>query len=277
MMRRLKSLRSLKNKVVLITGGTGGIGTAVALEAARRGAIVIVCSRQADQLQRLANRCMLLAGRPAFAFPFDLTDPDATDAALERIRHEVGEIDILINAAGVGELREVAKQSRAAMAKMINVNLLATMYLSRLVAKQMMDQGFGAIINIGSLGGKIPLPSTAVYSATKAALIHFSNILRMEVADYGVQVLTVNPGPVKTPFFDKADPGHAFVSHFPQWMFSSPEKLAKQIWDSVGYKRREINVPTYTAQLSYLYQLVPGLGDWAIKKFFDYQQNKQNL
>ncbi|MCB7112591.1 SDR family NAD(P)-dependent oxidoreductase, partial [Agathobacter rectalis] len=70
------------------------------------------------------------------------------------------------------------------------------MYLSRCVAKQMMDQGFGAIINLGSLDGKIPTPNAAAYSATKAGVIQFDNILRMEVADYGVQVLTVNPGPV---------------------------------------------------------------------------------
>ena len=277
MMRRLKALRSLKNKVVLITGGSGGIGRAIALEAARRGAIVIVCARQVAVLRQLATRCMILSGRPAFSFPLDLTDPDAIDDVLTKVRHEVGEIDVLINAAGTGELVEVTKQSQATMAKMTNVNLLAAMYLNRSVAKQMMDQGFGAIINIGALSGKIPVPSSAVYSATKAALIHFSNILRMEVADFGVQVLTVNPGPVQTNFLAQADPDQHFAAHFPAWMFISPEKLAKQIWDSVGYKRREINVPAYTAQLSWLYQVFPGLGDWTIKKVFDYQQNRQQL
>ena len=277
MMRRLKSLRSLKNKVVLIAGGSGGIGKAIAFEAARRGAIVIVYAKKGTRLKQIASRCMILSGRPAFSFALDLTDPDEIDHVLDLVRHEVGEIDVLINAAGAGELVEVTKQPRSSMAEMVNVNLLAAMYLSRSVAKQMMDQGYGAIINIASLGGKIPIPGSAVYSASKAGLIHFSNILRMEVADYGVQVLTVNPGPVKTSFYDSADPSHRFVAHFPAWMFITPETLAKQIWDSVGYKRREINVPAYTAQLSWLYQMVPGLGDWAIKKFFDYQQNKQNL
>ena len=156
-------------------------------------------------------------------------------------------------------------------------NMLALMYLSRCVAKQMMDQGFGAIINLGSLDGKIPTPNAAAYSATKAGVIQFDNILRMEVADYGVQVLTVNPGPVATSFFDKADPDGSYLSKLPRWMIVQPAELAKQVWAHVGYETREINVPGWTSWLSWGYQVWPGLGDWAIKKFFDYQQDKRSL
>ena len=112
MMRRLKSLRSLKNKVVLIAGGSGGIGKAIAFEAARRGAIVIVCARKLAVLKQIASRCMILSGRPAFSFALDLTDPDEIDHILDQVRHEVGEIDVLINAAGVGDLVEVTNQPR---------------------------------------------------------------------------------------------------------------------------------------------------------------------
>ena len=163
------------------------------------------------------------------------------------------------------------------MEKMVHTNLLALMYISRCVAKQMMDQGYGAIINMGSLAGKLPTPNSAVYSATKAGVIQFDNVLRMEVADYGVQVLTVNPGPIDTPFFDKADNDYTYRAHLPKWMFISPEDLARRIWNNVGYKTREINVPGYVAYLGWAYQVIPGLGDWAIKKFFDFQQDKKNL
>lgn len=277
MIRRMKSLRKLKNKVVLITGGSSGIGKALALEAARRGAIVVVCARTLDKLQQVARRCLVLSGRPAFAYQLDVTDPDQTDRVLDKIRHEVGDIDVLINGAGLGDMTAVVKESHSMMSKMVNVNLLATMYLSRCVAKQMMDQGYGAIINIGSLAGKIPTPNSASYSATKAGVIQFSNILRMEVADYGIQVLTVNPGPVATEFFDKADPSGEYLSHLPESMMISADKLAQTVWDNVGYKTREINVPGYTGMLSWVYQIIPGLGDWAIKKFFDFQQDKKNL
>ena len=99
---------------------------------------------------------------------------------------------------------------------MTDVNLLALMYISRCVARQMMDQGYGAIINLGSMAGKIPTPNSAAYSATKAGVNQFDNVLRMEVADYGVQVLTVNPGPIDTPFFEKADTQGKYRAHLPK-------------------------------------------------------------
>lgn len=277
MMRRLKSLRMLRNKVVLITGGSSGIGKELALEAARRGAIVVVCARHLDQLQAVAKRCLILSGRPSFAYQLDVTDPDRVDEVLAKVRHEAGEIDVLVNAAGIGQMVAVARESRQSIEHQVKLNLMALMYLSRSVAKQMMNQGYGAIINVGSLAGKVPTPNSAVYSATKAGVIQFDNILRMEVADYGVQVLTVNPGPVETPFFDKADHDGSYQSHLPQWMFISPESLAKTVWRNVGHKTREINVPGYTSAISWIYQVFPGLGDWAIKRFFDFQQNKQDL
>lgn len=277
MMRRVKMLRFLRNEVVLITGGSSGIGKALALEAARRGAIVVVTARNEEKLERVAKQCLLLSGRPAFAYRMDATSPDEIDLVLDKIQHQVGGIDVLVNSAGLGEFTPAASQSYKTMKQMTDVNLLALMYISRCVARQMMDQGYGAIINLGSADGKIPTPNSAAYSASKAGVIQFDNILRMEVADYGVQVLTVNPGPVSTPFFDKADGDGSYRSHLPKWMFISADELARRVWNNVGYKTREINVPGYVAYLGWAYQVFPGLGDWAIKKFFDFQQNKKEL
>lgn len=277
MLNRVKTLRFLRNEVVLITGGSSGIGKELAFEAARRGAIVVVAARNYEKLQEVAKKCLILSGRPAFAYQLDVTDPDQIDQVLAKVQHEVGGIDVLINSAGLGDFIPVVKESYRSTAQMVHINLLALMYISRCVAKQMMDQGYGAIINLGSLAGKLPTPNSAVYSATKAGVIQFDNVLRMEVADYGVQVLTVNPGPIDTPFFDKADGDHAYRSHLAKWMFISPADLARRIWDNVGYKTREINVPGYVSWLGWAYQVVPGLGDWAIKKFFDFQQDKKNL
>lgn len=277
MQKRVKALRFLRNEVVLITGGSSGIGKALALEAARRGAIVVVTARNKEKLAAVAKKCLILSGRPAFAYQLDVTSPDEIDTTLNKIQHEVGGIDVLINSAGIGDFTELANQQYASISKMVHVNLLALMYISRCVAKQMMNQGYGAIINIASLDGKIPTPNSAVYSATKAGVIQFDNVLRMEVADYGVQVLTVNPGPIRTEFFKKADATGAYQAHLPNWMFISPEDLARRVWDNVGYKTREINVPGYVAWLGWAYQVIPGLGDWAIKKFFDFQQDKKSL
>lgn len=277
MMRRVKTLRFLRNEVVLITGGSSGIGKALALEAARRGAIVVVTARNEEKLEQVAKQCLLLSARPAFAYRMDATSPDDIDEVLDKIQHQVGGIDVLVNSAGLGEFTPAASQSYKTMRQMTDVNLLALMYISRCVARQMMDQGYGAIINLGSADGKIPTPNSAAYSASKAGVIQFDNVLRMEVADYGVQVLTVNPGPVSTPFFEKADQDGSYRSHLPKWMFISADELARRVWNNVGYKTREINVPGYVAYLGWAYQVFPGLGDWAIKKFFDFQQNKNEL
>ena len=251
MMRRVKTLRFLRNEVVLITGGSSGIGKALALEAARRGAIVVVTARNEEKLEQVAKQCLLLSGRPAFAYRMDATSPDDIDEVLDKIQHQVGGIDVLVNSAGLGEFTPAASQSYKTMRQMTDVNLLALMYISRCVARQMMDQGYGAIINLGSADGKIPTPNSAAYSASKAGVIQFDNVLRMEVADYGVQVLTVNPGPVSTPFFEKADQDGSYRSHLPKWMFISADELARRVWNNVGYKTREINVPGYVAYLGW--------------------------
>lgn len=277
MLKRVKALRFLRNEVVLITGGSSGIGKELAYEAARRGAIVVVTARDKGQLEQVSKKCLILSGRPAFAYQMDVTSPDQIDDVLGKIQHEVGGIDVLINSAGLGDFSPVVEEARQRVDQMVRTNLLGLMYISRCVAKQMMNQGYGAIINMGSIAGKLPTPNSAVYSATKAGVIQFDNVLRMEVADYGVQVLTVNPGPINTPFFDKADGDSTYRSHLPKWMFISPQDLARRIWNNVGYKTREINVPGYVAYLGWAYQVVPGLGDWAIKKFFDFQQDKNNL
>ena len=214
---------------------------------------------------------MIFTRRPAFSFQVDVTVPDQIDAVLSQIQHEVVGIDARVNSAGLGDFSPATGESFATLKRMTDVNLLALMYISRCVARQMMDQGYGAIINLGSMAGKIPTPNSAAYSATKAGVNQFDNVLRMEVADYGVQVLTVNPGPIDTPFFEKADTQGKYRAHLPKWMFISPDKLAEQIWDNVGYKTREINLPGYVTCLSWVYGIIPGLGDGAIKKYIDYQ------
>ncbi|WP_010622364.1 SDR family oxidoreductase [Paucilactobacillus suebicus] len=272
MEKRLRTLRSLKNKIVLVTGASSGIGEATAYEAAKRGAILILCARNIDKLNVVAKHCLILSGRPAFAYKLDVSDPDQIDNVLRTVSHEVGSIDVLVNSAGFGDMQAVVNESEQTMEQMVKVNILALMYLSRSVAKQMINQGYGAIVNLGSVAGKIPTPNSSVYSATKAAVINFSNVLRMELADYGIQVLTVNPGPVETNFFDKADPKGTYLSHLPSVFMLHPAVIAQRIWNHIGYNTREINIPRYFSAVAIGYQLFPGIGDWVIKNFFAFKK-----
>lgn len=271
MQKRLRELRVLKNRVVLITGGSSGIGEATAYEAAKRGAIVVVCARHLAQLEIVAKRCLILSGRPAFAYQLDVADPDKIDSVLATINHEVGSVDVLVNAAGFGDMQAAVAENLPTMDKMVRVNLLALMYLSRCVAKEMMAKDRGVIINVGSIAGKIPTPNSSVYSATKAGVINYDNVLRMELYDYGIQVITVNPGPVATHFFDQTDPKGTYMAHLPSALVLHPAVVARRIWNSVGYPVREINIPRYFSVVALGYQLFPGIGDWAIKKFFAFK------
>ena len=108
---------------------------------------------------------------------------------------------------------------------MFQTNVLGLMYFTRLVARVMIDQKSGQVINFGSIAGIVPTTKTAAYSATKAAVIQFSNVLRLELKPFGVKVMTVNPGPVYTNFFNIADKSGNYASNVQEFMLD-PDDVA---------------------------------------------------
>ncbi|MDK8392967.1 SDR family NAD(P)-dependent oxidoreductase, partial [Lactobacillus gasseri] len=150
--------------------------------------------------------------------------------------------------------------------EMFQTNVLGLMYFTRLVARVMIDQKNGQIINFGSIAGIVPTTKTAAYSATKAAIIQFSNVLRLELKPFGVKVMTVNPGPVYTNFFNTADESGSYVNNVQRFMLD-PDDVAWQVVHFFGSNRRELNLPLSLATLAKLYQIFPRIGDWASLKF----------
>lgn len=256
----------LRNKVVVITGASSGLGRSIALESASRGATVILIARRKERLLEIADEAKRLSGSEAYPITADVSSADQIDAAFKQIIKLVDHIDYLVNAAGFGVFEEFMDMNTQLATEMFQTNVLGLMYFTRLIARVMIDQKQGQVINIGSMAGIIPTTKTAVYSATKAAVIQFSNVLRLELKPFNVKVMTVNPGPVYTNFFNIADQTGKYLDKVKHFVLD-PDDVAWQIVHFFGSNRRELNLPISLAVLGKLYQLFPTFGDWVSLKF----------
>ena len=179
-------------------------------------------------------------------------------------------MDVLVNNAGYGIFEEFDKISNEDIHAMFEVNTFALMNLSRLFGERMKQAGRGYIVNIVSTAGLIASAKSSLYSATKFAAIGFSNALRLELMPYNVYVTTVNPGPIKTAFFDKADPDGSYVKAVDKYILEA-DTIAKQIVNNFGKKQRELIMPFTLKAAHKLYTLFPNLGDRLASKMFNYK------
>jgi uncharacterized protein len=248
----------LKGKTVIVTGASSGIGRQMARECARLGANLILIARSVDRLERLKKELTMQHEVKVDVRPFDLADSDAVKTCLEAIKLDYHEIHVLINNAGFGIFDTFAEAKLEDIDHMFRVNVLGLMTVTRLILPKMLQQGSGHIINVASIAGKIATPKSTVYSATKHAVLGFSNGLRMELAGTGVHVTAVNPGPIRTNFFNVADPEGNYSNKVGRFMIS-PEEVAQKVVAAIGTRKREINIPRSMDFGARLYQWFPGL------------------
>ncbi len=182
-------------KVGVVTGASSGIGHAIAAALIRAGYTVYGLARRVDRMKDLAD----LGGRPRGV---DLTDPAATEAVITEILAEHGQLDVLINNAGAGLYGAVEDVPLDDVRQAFELNLLAAARLTQLVLPGMRRQRSGRIVMISSIGGVISLPLGGWYHATKHALEGLTDSLRQEVAGFGVAVVLIEPGLIKSEFQD---------------------------------------------------------------------------
>jgi short-subunit dehydrogenase len=241
---------AFEGRVALVTGASAGIGLAVCRQLVAAGARVAMVARTRSKLEAAAAE--LGGGERAVAFPLDL-------AALERLPEEVaarrGRLDLVVNNAGLHYRGPVAQRTPAELAAMVAVNLAAPIVLTR-AALPLLPRG-GAVVNVASLAGFVPLRDAAVYSATKAGLRAFGRAVGEEWRPRGIAVCTVSPGPVDTDFFlDELD-GVTPIT-FSQPM-STPERVAAAVMECLRSGRQEIPIPWFSARLATLAYLSPTL------------------
>ena len=188
-----------KNKIVLLTGASSGIGEALAVEIANRGATVGLLARRAEMLREISGKIEQNGGI-ARNFAVDITDADAVADAARNLRNEFGRIDVLIANAGISGSNSKARNFEAdAVTEVINTNLIGAVNSVSAVLPQMLEQKNGQLVAISSLAGFRGLPKSAAYCASKAGMTAFFESVRLDVQTRGVAVTIIQPGFIKTP------------------------------------------------------------------------------
>ena len=181
----------MASKVALVTGGSSGIGEATALKLRELGYTTYAAARRAERMQHLTQ-----AGICPLAM--DVTDEESMQSGIKHILAEEGRIDVLVNGAGYGSYGAIEDVPLAEARHQFEVNVFGAARLTQLVLPHMRDQRAGTIINITSMGGKIYTPLGGWYHATKFALEALSDCLRMEAAPFGIDVVVIEPGGIRT-------------------------------------------------------------------------------
>jgi NADP-dependent 3-hydroxy acid dehydrogenase YdfG len=188
---------TLAGRVALITGASSGIGAAAAVALSAAGATVALVARRADRLNALVSQIEGRGGN-ALALPGDVSDEQVAQGVVTDTVSRFGRIDILVNSAGIVDSGGVENADTARYRRVLDINLMASLYTSRAVIGRMRAQGGGDIINISSIAGRRAAVLFNAYSASKFALTAMTEALRQEVARYGIRVCIIEPGATTT-------------------------------------------------------------------------------
>ena len=184
---------NIQGKVALITGASRGIGRAIALQLAQQGiSVLILMARDRAKLAEVAAEIETI-GVSTVIVPIDLTKPTAVNIAVAQLWRNHGPIHLLVNCAGIAYQNSFLQSKLPQVQEEISLNLLGTYTLTHLVARRMASRKQGTIINVSSLMGKIAAPTMATYSATKFAILGFTQALRQELAQYNIEVKALLP------------------------------------------------------------------------------------
>ncbi|AFY76998.1 MAG: SDR family oxidoreductase [Hydrococcus sp. C42_A2020_068] len=190
----------MQNKVVVIVGATGGIGSALAQKLAPAGANLVLASRNSQRLEELASQ--LPATGTILKVPTDITNISQVETLMEKTVTQFGQIDVLVNTAGAGVMKQFSKITPQDMDAMLDLNLKGSFYTTQAVANFMKDKQSGHICNIVGILGKHPMAMASAYCASKYGVVGFSKCMAEELKRYGIKITLFYFGGVDTPFWD---------------------------------------------------------------------------
>ena len=269
------------NRIALVTGASSGIGAMAANELAGAGFVVYAAARRVEKMEELKK----FGIRPV---PLDLTDEKSVLACVETVFAESGRIDVLVNNAGYGSYGAIEDVPLSEAKRQFDVNLFGMARLIQLVTPKMRQNHFGKIVNVSSMGGKIWTKFGGWYHATKFAVEGFSDCLRMELAPFGIDVVVVEPGGIKTDWgiiaanhLKESAKGGAYekyaekaacgmIKNYSGNMLTKPEVIAKTIRKAVVSKHPKTRyLVGFMAKPMVFTQKIFGdrFYDWIIRNF----------
>lgn len=260
---------------VLITGASQGIGRSTALFFAQKGYDLVLAAREPDRLNAVAQE-IRAKGRDVLAVPTDVTHPQQVNTLVERALAAYGHIDVLVNNAGICSSGPMDKTSLDDWHKIIDVNLWGYIHTIDALLPQFLARQAGTIVNVGSFGGKVPLPYMTAYCTSKYAVTGLTETLRLELEPKGIQVCGVHPGVTNTAFLERSifrgqndqetNQRRQQMEQMRDGAFASPpEEVAQAIWNVVKHPQAEVVVGN-AAVATATYRFAPGLMNWILQR-----------
>jgi uncharacterized protein len=250
-----------RDRVVVVTGASSGIGRATALAFGAAGARVAVVARRRGELEALAAEMQT----DVAVLPTDVTDREAVRAAFDAVDARFGRVDIVVNNAGILRPSPVLAIDPADLEAMLRVNLFGALYVMQEAGRRMLVQGDGVVVNVASLGGRRGVSPIGGYCATKFALVGLTEALREELHGSNVHVALVEPGVVETPMVQDVTQDHEFLDFWPQSLNMPPSWVVWAIFGAARFRLAEISVPPGAGALEKLASLAPGVSDGLVR------------
>lgn len=251
-------------QIILITGASNGIGKQLAIDFAKRGAVVIGCGRSIARLKAVLKEVRQTS--PASAMMgCDVSDVEQVHGMIEKILTDFGRVDILINNAGIGMRKPFAETSLSIIEEIMRINYFGAVYCTHELLPSMIARGDGHIVNISSVAGKIGTLNMAAYCASKFAMNGWSESLYHELKPFGVNVSLVCPGPVHTGFsrdFHDSEP------QSPPSLFVESSAVSQAVFKVIERNRFELIMPRWLALMCWVKRLSPGLFRYLAQRRF---------
>jgi NAD(P)-dependent dehydrogenase (short-subunit alcohol dehydrogenase family) len=270
-------IRTFHGSVTVITGGASGIGRALGMELATRGAGEIVIADLQTSLAEEAAEDIRRAGSRATVVTLDVRDGDAVERMIAEAQRRAGRIDYVFNNAGTGVMGETHLLEKRDWDQTIDINVGGVVNVIRAVYPRLIAQGYGHLVNTASVAGLIGSPFLSVYVGTKHFVVGVSKSMRIEAARHGVRVSALCPGAVKTPLLTGGSIGRSIYEMSDErklawWARFRPGDVnvfAKQTLDCVAKNEAVIVLPKHNRVGVALFRMIPGLEEKIASKIYD--------